>query len=30
MLELLDRGENAAVEPCKNVHESSAAIMGRD
>ena len=30
MLKLLDRGENAPVEPCKNVHESSGAIMGRD
>ena len=30
MLELLDGGENPPVEPCKDVHESSAAIVGRD
>ncbi len=30
MLELLDSGEDPPVEPCKNVHESSEAMLGRD
>ena len=30
MLELLDRGEHPAVEPCKNVHGSSAKAWARD
>ncbi len=27
MLELLDRGEHPAVEPCKNVHGSSGKVL---
>ena len=30
MLKLLDRRENPAVEPCKDVHGSSEAIIRRD
>jgi hypothetical protein len=30
MLELLDRGENAPVKPCKDVHGSSGKVSSRD